>query len=468
MLFLVSSPLVILYAFGFRYDFNEKKIIQTGIIYLTPNIQDNIKILINSKEELNKINIKGIFKKEFVLYNLMPKIYNIRIEKENYHTWEKNLAVLPGLITYAQPLLLPSSPITNLIFKDSNILLWSISDKFKKIYYLKNENGKISANVYDFLSKSLNTKSIGIPRDLLKNKNIIPADSKIYIAPDGKNFAIIFPEDPSKIILLDSNEKDLSITANLASSDKIIDGQWDNSSRYFLYLNEKGDLNQFDLITVKSSKIIEKILGFTMKNEEIYYLDRNNLFIYQSSINNPHEKQQLSFLPLPITSGKQTPETTDKTNIIKKITLATSAENALALITPEKNLFIIGQNGIPIGLGNNVESATFSKDGENIVFNSSFEIFTRTLSGSQENLVTRVSQKISNVSWFSDYNHIWFLANQIIKNIELDSRPTPNIIDFISLPKEPSSILYTDANFMYYDQQNNDNTLSLYQVQIQN
>lgn len=466
ILFLISSPLVILYAFGFRYDFMQKKLMQTGIIYLTPNISDNIKILINDKEEIDRISIKGIFKKDFVLYNLMPKTYNIKIDKESYHRWEKNLVVLPGLITYAQPLLLPYDPKTNLIFSDTDIPLWSISGKFKKIFYLKNDNEKISANIYDFSKKTLNTEPVEIIGNQSKEISAIPQDSKIFFAPDGKKFGFILPQDTARIILFNSTEKKISPIANFISNDKIIDEQWDDSSRYFLYLNEKGELNLYDTINGKTKKILENISGFSLKGENIYYLNRNNLFFYRCSINNPLEKRQLSYLPISLAQENQESEKTEKINIDNKTEILISAKDALAVITPQKNLFTIDQSGIPLSLGNNIEAAMFSKDGENLVFNSSFEILTNTPSNGRENLVTRLSQKISNVSWHSDYNHIWFLANQTIKNIELDSRPIPNIIDFANIPKKAANIVYADSNNIYYDQEDN-GALSLYQIEMQ-
>lgn len=466
VLFLTISPLVILYAFGFRYDFTKKKLIQTGIIYLTPNIQDKIKILINDREEPNKISIKGIFKKEFVLENLMPKIYNIKIDKENYHTWEKNLVVMPGITTYAQPLLLPSNPKINLIFNDVNIPIWSISNTFRKIFYLKSSNEKISANTYDFYKKITNTKIIEIPPTQSNDINNIIQNSKIFLAPNGEKFSFILSQENTRIILLNSIEKNISTIADFISNDKIIDASWDVSSQYFLYLNGKGDLNLYDTVAKKSKKILDNILGFSLNNEDIYYLDKNNSFFYRSMINKPTKKQQLSYAPIIITQKNNKIEKNETINPEEKIEIIVSSKNTLAAITPQKNLFIIDQNGSPVNIGNNIESAIFSQGGDNILFNSSFEIFTYNLENKQENLITRLFQKVSNVNWYSDYTHIWFLSNQIIKNIELDSRPTPNIVDFLNMAKQPDNVIYTDTNSIYYDQVN-DNNLSIYQAEIQ-
>lgn len=466
ILFLIISPLIILYAFGFRYDSAQNKIIQTGIIYLTPNIQDNIKILINGKEEPNKISIKGIFKKDFIIYNLLPKTYNIKVEEENYHTWEKNLVVLPGLITYAQPLLLPSYPKINLIFSDANIPLWSISDKFKKIFYIKKDNEKFYVNAYDFSKKSSNTKSLEELTGQTKKIDSIPQNSRIFYSPDGKKNSLIISAEKNRIILFAFTENNISLTADIVSDSKIIDEYWNNSSRFFLYLNEKGEIYSYDTTSKTSKKILENVAGFSIKDENIYYLDQNNSFLYHTSINAPNEKRQLSYVPIAIDQENKEAEKIKPANIAKKIKILISSKNTLAVITPEKNLFTISQDGIPANIGNNIEAAEFSQDGENIIFNSSFEIFINTIANNQDNLITRLSQKISNVGWHDSYTHVWFFANQTIKNIELDSRPTPNIIDFATLPKKPANIIYTNTNSIYYDQEDN-GILSLYQIEIQ-
>lgn len=467
ILFLIMSPLIILYAFGFRYDSTQKKIMQTGIIYLTPNIQDNIKILINNKEEPSKISIKGIFKKDFVVYNLLPKTYNIKIVKENYHVWEKNLVVLPGLITHAQPLLLPSNPKINQIFSNANVSLWSLDDKSKKIFFVKNNGGKISLNIYDFSKKTLNTKPLANLIYQTKEISSVPQDSRINSAPDGKKFYFLFPADKTRIILLASTDNNMSLSGDIISENKIIDEHWDSSSRFFLYLNEKGEIVSYDTVSKTSKKIVENASGFSVKDDNIYYLNNENLFFYRASVNNPSDKQQLSYVPLSIGQKDQEAEKTKPININKKIKILISAKNTLAVITPEKDLFTIPENGIPINVGNNIEEAQLSQNGEDLVFNSSYEIFTSAVSSSQENLVTRLSQKISNVGWHTDYAHVWFLANQTLKNIELDSRPTPNIVDFVDMPNKVSDIIYTDSNYIYYDQKNDDGTLSLYQIEIQ-
>ena len=41
-----------------------------------------------------------------IITNLFPEEYDIKIEKENYHPWQKKLNVSPGKSTFAQNIIL--------------------------------------------------------------------------------------------------------------------------------------------------------------------------------------------------------------------------------------------------------------------------------------------------------------------------------------------------------------------------
>ncbi len=468
ILFLIFSPLIILYTFGFRYDFSQKKLVQTGIIYITPKPQDNIKILIDGKEDLDKLSIKGIFRKDYVLYNLIPKTYNIKIGKEGYHNWEKNLAVFPGLITYAQPLLLPSNPKKDLILGDTNVLAWSFSDNFKKVFYLKAENDKIIANSYDILTKNINSVQISVVKggagEKASGAGDILENYKLFPSPDGKKLAVIFHSDAGRIILLNADEKNLSISSDFAASETIIDARWSESGKHFLYLNPTGELYSHDAALNKPGKLFENVASFAVKNDDIYYLNQDNLILYKSSASNPSGKNQLALAPLAAAEENKKNEF-DQANTRNKFKIIIANNYAIAIISPEKKLFIINQSGVPKLIDSDIESLKFSRTGDKIVYNSSYEIFTIAPNGDKADFVSRLSQKISHVDWYGDYEHIWYFANKTLKNIELDSRPVPNVIDFLNIPKQNTNIIYADSNTIYYDQQDKD-YFSLYRVEI--
>lgn len=473
ILFLILAPLIILYTFGFRYDFKEKKIVQTGIIYLTPAPQDNVKILVNGAEAKNNLSVKGFLKKDYVLYNLLPQTYEIKLQKDGYWDWKKNLSVLPGIITYAWPLLLTRNPVINPVFESESVGNWDFSPDYKKIAYLKGKGTDATIAVYD--TNSQKTKSINI-REILPELNSLAGSPKLAIdaldfsnnnaqifwSPNSVNFALVLGANPARIFLFSANE--IAYLTGAFIPDAVTRGQWNGSNDYFIYLTQKQELYSLGLKPSPNPQpaIANNISGFTVKNNDVYYLENNNLFIYRLSLSSPGDKKQLSFAPLnPDTgSGEKNPQNAGGT--LSRLII--SARNDIAIITPDKNLFLVRQNRLPSRIGSNVEAVEFSQDGGSLLYNSSFEIFIYSPGSDSENLITRSGQKISDVGWYKDYSHIWFYADSTLKNIELDSRPVPNVVNFMALPQPAENFIYDNiAGNIYYNQIDG-NKISIYRV----
>ena len=152
-------PLIIIYALGYTFDFDKKILSSTGGIYLKsyPNDAD---IFLDDKAK-RKTN-------RFITH-LKPKTYEVRVEKENYHSWKKQLTVEQKIVTKADNILLiPFNPkilltatnskeyedfftepypkeILNLIKRKSKYTIFNISNislnnKGDKIYFLSNNN----------------------------------------------------------------------------------------------------------------------------------------------------------------------------------------------------------------------------------------------------------------------------------------------------------------------------------------
>ncbi|MBI2099121.1 PEGA domain-containing protein [Candidatus Uhrbacteria bacterium] len=91
-LFIISAPLVILYATGYRYNFKKKLIEKTGSLVLD-SAPKKARVLING-EDARKITPARFAR-------LLPDDYRIRMEKTGYHPWEKTLPVTSKHTTFA-------------------------------------------------------------------------------------------------------------------------------------------------------------------------------------------------------------------------------------------------------------------------------------------------------------------------------------------------------------------------------
>lgn len=133
VIFLIITPIVILYTTGYRYNFQTNKIQKTGILILKSN-PTGAKIYLNGKLRTETTPAR--------IANLLPDDYDIKIEKENFYPWQKKLPVQSRLTSFAENVtlfekLLPAKVV------ETNSKLFSLAPNKEKIIYLdKKETGE--------------------------------------------------------------------------------------------------------------------------------------------------------------------------------------------------------------------------------------------------------------------------------------------------------------------------------------
>jgi hypothetical protein len=92
VLFLVTTPVLVLYARGFKIDWKTKSVVKTGTLVVKTEPEEAIVFLNDQKQDSETpSNIRF----------LIPGDYNIRIEKTDYQSWTKRLSVRSQLVTWA-------------------------------------------------------------------------------------------------------------------------------------------------------------------------------------------------------------------------------------------------------------------------------------------------------------------------------------------------------------------------------
>ncbi|MFH1575682.1 MAG: hypothetical protein ABIB55_01935 [Candidatus Nealsonbacteria bacterium] len=101
VLFMLAAPTIILYSQGYRFDFETKKIVQTGGLYFKV-AQRSAQVYLNG----NLKDTTSIFTNSLLVENLLPKTYYIEISKDGYHSWQKTLEVREKQVTEAKNIIL--------------------------------------------------------------------------------------------------------------------------------------------------------------------------------------------------------------------------------------------------------------------------------------------------------------------------------------------------------------------------
>ena len=145
IMLLITAPSVILYSQGYRVDFAQKKIVQTGGLYfkiipksveitVKPIVREHFSYSLMNKEVKKQTNF--LFGATFI-ENLLPATYEIEITKQDYHPWKKSLKVEEKQVTENKNLvLIPRNPYYKFLDKNKENI-WLSPDN-KKIIIQKN------------------------------------------------------------------------------------------------------------------------------------------------------------------------------------------------------------------------------------------------------------------------------------------------------------------------------------------
>jgi len=107
LFFILATPSVLLYAWGYSFDWQEKRPILTGGLYLASTPKKSKAYLNN---ELKAKETPAFIKR------LLPRDYQVRVIKEGYHPWQKKLRVESKLVTEARNILLiPEQPSLEIV-----------------------------------------------------------------------------------------------------------------------------------------------------------------------------------------------------------------------------------------------------------------------------------------------------------------------------------------------------------------
>ncbi len=125
-------------------------------------------------------------------------------------------------------------------------------------------------------------------------------------------------------------------------------------------------------------------------------------------------------------------------------------------------------------LSDNADGSQFSDDGKKLLFWTDNEISTYFVrkwevqparSENETMSITRLSDRIENVQWARDYEHVLFTNGSKIKIIEIDNRDHRNMMDILTLGGSDSSVFnnFTDGK-IYFTEKNDQGQASLHSI----
>ena len=446
--FFILLAVILYYSFGYKYSIEDRKIVQVGaiIVKTEPKKSD---IYIN--EELFKNGVLGnLFNDYTKIENLNSKIYNIKIKKDNYFSWEKNISVKGGYITELKNVVLLKNNYKNEVLLDNIATndklnnIWASNGK-NKVAYQKINEGKLSVSVFNIKDN--------------KQKTII--DSNILSLEKCKNYSfdnIVWSDDDTKMVLrincdgdysrylIDTENKNRVYKLNtILNPNEKIDSDWNfHFGKSLLYL-KNNSLYKFDYNKLKSERIVASVSSFSIIGNYAYYFKTGDNNLYSTNYSKPNT-------PKKICAMNDNFDSDLPSRIIK------SGKNTYLVLSKSGNLYFVNENNRISFINSFAKDAYFSNNDKRIIYSNDHEIwiyyiYEKISQPSKEKhtneLITRYSGTISNIFLYKDNEHLFFKEGNTFKFIEIDNRDKVNIFGVLEL--ESNNIFYSrDNNSLYY------------------
>lgn len=329
LIFLVVASYAVLYATGYKIDWETWALKKTGFI-LIESYPRGAQIKLNNKD-IEKTTPETIKR-------LLPDTYAVTLTKENYKTWQGDIAVDSGLVTEKRNILLTfndiiltsllDQPVSNLASNSDNtkialaigkdIWLWDVKTstntggvtamlirqqvKDKNIADIV--NGKFEPLSFGPDNQTLLFRSLGLRNDYYLTLNT--QDGVIKLVTSGRAIRQTRWLSDKEIIWLHNNS--LSLT-NIGSTktqllgENIIDCTWlDNN----LYIAQKNKTDMIVLARISKSGVVEQEIAILPTADNYYFGKIKNQWLIIATLDNlstiwlsePAENNQLAWKQL--------------------------------------------------------------------------------------------------------------------------------------------------------------------------
>ncbi len=266
LVFLIVTPILVIYARGFKIDWENRALVKTGalVIKTEPNKTD----IYLDDEKLSSQSPANV---RF----LLPDDYSIRLEKEGYQSWTKRLTVKSQIVTWANNnrdfvTLFYKNPALENTWTGNNIIATN-----NEIAFIENEQ-PTQINIENGETKKIDTlpspitttepaeeisallTSLNIPVPPFTSSKIIRAGNQIYLILDQTLY-----------LVNDSLEKIYSPVTNVVWHEDVRQLLFSNINEAYIYYTEFKDSDLIlRSITPISNPVLNPVTGYLFFQNE--------------------------------------------------------------------------------------------------------------------------------------------------------------------------------------------------------
>jgi hypothetical protein len=445
---LVTSG-VILYSLGYRFNFQSKKITQTGGFYFKV-LPKNAEIYLNGKLAKKTDFFFGVG----FIKNLLPEEYEVEIKKDGFHPWKKTLEIKEKQVTeFKNIILFPENPPFNILTKDVKDLFFSPDGK--KII-LKTETTSSPEKKVGWALKIFDLEK-NAENPLIEESDISKKGagfSDLKYSPDSKKILLKTEQkEELKYLLLDLEKNPIASTSLDFLGSDVIDISFHPSDPQKIFFTK----SVFEETPTKGKVSKIYLFGADFNTKEISKEISRGLITYDISTDSIYWLSQDGYLFKSDFSGKAQEKLNAEPIFLKnEIEYQLFVKLPIILLKEGGALYLFNQDSKKfIKISDSVKGFNFSPDSQKIVYFNNFEIFILFFEKTSAELpteagrklfLTRFSEKIGDVFWLNSH-YLIFNVEDKLKISEIDERNI-NIWDLADF-QEPK-IFWSDFNKKLY------------------
>lgn len=273
VLFIFLSAILVLYANGYRYDFQRNLFLKTGSIFLkiTP---PGALVTIDQKTNYQASSLPFFNSATVLAPNLLPRAHDVEITKSGYQSLHLSLEVTPQEVVALNHIVLVKQPLDPQPFNSDKILNYLSDPQNSNLAYISASSTGPMLAILDLK----NNTSSHLPLNVASGAKIIPSSA----------FPLAWSKDASSLLIKASGSgrtywmlyqaatstlKNISPSLRNFSPDTINNPLLDNSgSALFFQVNQK--VYRLDLSVASSTPkvVADKIQNFSVGNNATYFI----------------------------------------------------------------------------------------------------------------------------------------------------------------------------------------------------
>jgi hypothetical protein len=375
LVFLILTPILVLFTRGYEIDWKTRTFVKTGV-FVVRTLPTKAQVYINNKK------INGVTPE--TIRFLLPGNYDVSVQKADYQTWTKKLHITAQFATwinegrdfitlfFSQPKNAKTIPASNpTVSNDGTELIYADAGQIKSYSVGNLDEDKLGATT-DLTSRinfgpNLTWQKAGQTFDLLKSIENLPLDAKAISKAQTDGKQIVFVANGSLYTI--SDEVPLMIDKDVS--------------------------------------------GFTLDGDSVWYVTGTALKQYNLSSNN--SVTAINTLPISATS-----------QVIRG--------GGKSFLVLNNSLYTI--NDFLEKIYDNVVFVNFDNDANKMLFGNFNEILTYDSQKKTTELILRSISQVLNPVINSYTGYVFFVNEGKIKAIELDGRDHRNIYTILSINQD--------------------------------